>query len=69
MRDLLAAEHRALRQAVAGLSPEQLGEFDAKSKRTRGELIAGIAFHDVYHAGQIQLLKAMSRASRLPKTR
>jgi hypothetical protein len=51
-RELLDHEHRALREAVAkllnkGLSPKLLSG------------IYGIAFHDVYHAGQIRLLRRL----------
>jgi hypothetical protein len=47
---LLAAEHQELRQAVAGLSA-------ARNDQLR--LIRGAAAHDLYHAGQIQLLKRL----------
>ena len=56
---LLAAEHRALREVVASLSPASLavrvGQYD------RTYLIRGIAAHDLYHAGQIQLLKRLGK--------
>jgi uncharacterized damage-inducible protein DinB len=56
---LLAAEHRSLREVVASLSPASLavrvGQYD------RTYLIRGIAAHDLYHAGQIQLLKRLGR--------
>jgi hypothetical protein len=49
---LLGDEHRALRETVASL-PE--------ARVRRGlRLIRGIAYHDVYHAGQIQLLKKLA---------
>jgi DinB superfamily len=47
---LLAAEHLELRQAVAGLSA-------ARNDQLR--LIRGVAAHDLYHAGQIQLIKRL----------
>jgi uncharacterized damage-inducible protein DinB len=56
---LLDAEHRVLRAAVAGLSPERLYETPAGSKVPSVALIQGIAAHDIYHAGQIQLLKRL----------
>jgi len=46
---LLDEMHRQLRAVIAGLSTK---EFEKHFN-----LIAGIAAHDVYHAGQIQLLK------------
>jgi len=56
---LLEEEHRRLREAVAAVRPEDLNA-PARGSRTRvHRLIAGIAFHDVYHAGQIQLIKQL----------
>ena len=49
---LLHELHRQLREAVAALRPERL---DAKTRR----LIHGVAFHDIYHAGQMRLLRKM----------
>ena len=48
---LLGAEHRALRSAIANASEQQL----AKHER----LIFGVAAHDAYHTGQIQLIKRL----------
>src|SRR5438034_7179514 len=53
---LLDDSHRALRAAVAQLRPSDLGVKAAGSKVTNLEIVGGIAAHDVYHAGQIQLL-------------
>ena len=54
---LLEREHRELRQAVEDL-PD--GAFRARLGRWTAEaVIAGAAAHDVYHAGQIQLLKRL----------
>jgi hypothetical protein len=60
---LLHAMHRAMREAVAGLRPSSLPAVPAGSTLSRGELIAGIAAHDAYHAGQIQLLKRLHAAA------
>jgi hypothetical protein len=54
-RALLEREHAALRDVVEGLPDSALAE--RRGKWTAGELIAGVAAHDLYHAGQIQLLK------------
>jgi hypothetical protein len=64
-REILDREHRALRAVVAGFPPRRLrsrlpGTRDRKALRE----IAGIALHDVYHAGQIQLVKALRTKSR-----
>jgi len=56
---LLEAEHRRFRAEVAKLSDRDLDIKPAKSKITHRQIIQGMAFHDVYHAGQIQVLKRM----------
>jgi uncharacterized damage-inducible protein DinB len=56
---LLEAMHRDLRAAVAATQPRALGEPLPGSTVTRLRLITGAAAHDVYHAGQIQLLKKL----------
>ncbi len=58
---LLDEMHRTLREAIAELSPEALAAKPPGGKVSRRSLIAGIAFHDVYHAGQIQLLKRLAK--------
>lgn len=50
---LLHDIHERLREAVAALGPARLA--DPKIIR----LIHGVAFHDVYHAGQIRLLRRL----------
>jgi uncharacterized damage-inducible protein DinB len=58
---LLDEMHRSLRAAVSGLQPADLGHTGGrKSKVTTRALVAGVAAHDVYHAGQIQLLKKLA---------
>jgi len=56
---LLDSEHRRLKEAVVGLEPGSLGFAPAGSKVSNLTLVCGIANHDVYHAGQIQLLKRL----------
>lgn len=58
---VLEAAHQELRAAVTALDPKQLLERPAGSQVSRFALITGVAAHDVYHAGQIQLLKRLSR--------
>jgi uncharacterized damage-inducible protein DinB len=60
---LLAAEHEALRTAVEALPPSRWKEIPAGSKVSNSTLIQGIAAHDIYHAGQIQLLKRLQSDS------
>jgi uncharacterized damage-inducible protein DinB len=56
---LLDTEHRTLREAVVQFPPDRLNQIPAGSKVTFCTLIYGVAHHDVYHAGQIQLLKRL----------
>jgi len=58
---LLDHTHRVLRDAIAGLPDRNLRRKSRGSKVSNFELIAGIAAHDLYHAGQIQLLKRLMR--------
>jgi uncharacterized damage-inducible protein DinB len=59
-RALLRVEHVRLLDAVAAVPAGALGTRPAGARRwTRGELITGIALHDTYHAGQIQLMKRL----------
>jgi len=59
---ILDDEHRLLRETVAKFPPELLNRRVRGNKSPARRLIAGIAFHDVYHAGQIQLIKKLLRA-------
>jgi hypothetical protein len=61
---LLDAEHQKLREVVSTLPPEELDHPAHGSRTLVRRLIAGIAFHDVYHAGQIQLIKKLLRAAK-----
>jgi uncharacterized damage-inducible protein DinB len=55
---LLDQCHRRLRETVAGLDPKRLRRTVSGST-TALALVTGIIAHDLYHAGQIQLLKRM----------
>lgn len=56
-RALLEDAHRALVAAVEALPDAAFAE--RRGSRTAGEVVAGVAAHDLYHAGQIQLLKKL----------
>ena len=56
---LLEAEHRTLRLAVDEIAEGLWSEKPTGSKYSRAALVQGIASHDLYHAGQIQLLKRL----------
>ena len=57
--ELLTETHKSLREAIAQLHSRDLKYKPADSKVSNQELITGIASHDLYHAGQIQLLKRL----------
>jgi hypothetical protein len=65
---LLDEEHRKLRAVVAALDRRRLAELSPGTRHTVGRLVFGAALHDVYHAGQIQLLKRLA-PSRAPRPR
>lgn len=56
---LLDEQHRALRQAVAEFPEARLYHPSPGSRWVAAEMIYGIASHDLYHVGQIQLLKRL----------
>jgi hypothetical protein len=60
---LLEAEHAKLRQAVARLGAADLERRSPKGVWTFAEEIHGVAAHDLYHTGQIQLIKRLMPAN------
>lgn len=56
---ILEQMHRDLRAAVAALRDEDLETIPEGSKTKMRDLVLGAAYHDIYHAGQIQLLKRL----------
>ena len=61
---VLRMMHDLLREAVSELSPRKLSSLSLKKRWTLSQTVQGIAQHDVYHAGQIQLLKRLSKNQR-----
>ena len=61
-RALLDEQHALLRRAIARLDPAQLGRRAWRSKWSVAENAYGIASHDLYHAGQIRLIKRLHGA-------
>jgi uncharacterized damage-inducible protein DinB len=57
---VLADQHRQLRDAVERLTARDLAARAPRSKYTRGFILRGAIAHDLYHAGQIQLLKRLT---------
>jgi hypothetical protein len=58
---LLAGEHRRLRDAVGSFPRRRWAGRPAGTAFTHAALVRGAAAHDLYHAGQIQLLKRLAR--------
>jgi hypothetical protein len=62
---LLDDMHRRLREAVVAMPPARLAARPVGSRANSSvsafALISGVAAHDLYHAGQIQLLKRLCR--------
>jgi hypothetical protein len=58
---LLSQMHAELIAAVADLSVKDLDFVPKGAKVNNRDLISGIIAHDLYHAGQIQLLKRLQR--------
>lgn len=56
---VLAEQHRLLVQAVSRVRRSGLEQKAPGSKYSRARLIQGVAAHDLYHAGQIQVLKRL----------
>jgi hypothetical protein len=47
------------KKRIHEFAPERLQHFPAKGKVPYATLIYGVASHDLYHTGQIQLLKRL----------
>ncbi len=56
---LLDNVHLSLIDAVSRVKPTALDRKPRGSKVSTRTMIAGVAAHDIYHAGQIQLLKRL----------
>lgn len=58
---LLDEQHRRFRSAVEKIPARRLSSVSRGSRHRIDTLVYGIAAHDAYHAGQIQLLKRLYR--------
>lgn len=57
--EFLKQEHERLREVVTGLRDRDF-QRPADSRWTVAQTIRGAALHDVYHAGQIQLIRRLA---------
>jgi uncharacterized damage-inducible protein DinB len=53
--------HRSLSEAVTSLQAKELKRVPRGSTVKNAMILTGIASHDVYHAGQIQILKRLMK--------
>ncbi|MPZ21573.1 MAG: hypothetical protein GEV06_27330 [Luteitalea sp.] len=58
---LLDETHRSLRSVIETLDPGHIERAAPGGKTNPLTLITGMAAHDLYHAGQIQLLKRLAK--------
>ena len=58
--DLLDDMHESLRRVVVRLAARDLARTPPGKKVSNFALLSGVAAHDLYHAGQIQLLKRLA---------
>ncbi len=58
---LLREQHHLLREVIRRFPDSRLRRRGWRSTWTNAQHIYGIASHDLYHAGQIQLLKRLQR--------
>ncbi|HQZ39789.1 MAG TPA: DinB family protein [Vicinamibacterales bacterium] len=59
---LLVDQHRLLVSAVRSVPRARWGRRAPGSRFTYAALVRGATAHDLYHAGQIQLIKALARS-------
>jgi len=60
-RALLRREHEDLVAVARTLEPDHLDRRDAKGDYRALDLLFGVVTHDIYHTGQIQLMKRLYR--------
>jgi uncharacterized damage-inducible protein DinB len=67
-RRLLALEHARLVRAIRRFGTRGWNRMPTGARRWRcGDLIVGIVAHEVYHTGQIQMLKRLYRSRSHPR--
>jgi uncharacterized damage-inducible protein DinB len=61
--DQFRASNQQFRAALAKLDPARLDDLSAAGKRTYYDEAHGVIEHDIYHAGQIALLRKMGTSA------
>ena len=59
IKELLNKLHKELFNLISELGSKEFKSKTEKEKRIVSRLLVGISMHDVYHAGQIQLIKKL----------
>ena len=62
--ELLDDMHARLRGAATAVHPGELDRRPAQRGISKRALLTGVAAHDLYHAGQIQLLKRLAKGEK-----
>jgi uncharacterized damage-inducible protein DinB len=62
VKKILNEFHEGLYNLVLNLNSKEISERPEKDKQKIQRLLVGIAMHDVYHAGQIQLIKKIIKS-------
>jgi len=60
---LLKRQHAQLKAVVVALDPALYDDLIAGSRHTVRRTVLGVAAHDIYHAGQISLLRRMASSA------
>ncbi|MFZ0454796.1 MAG: DinB family protein [Ignavibacteriaceae bacterium] len=61
IRNILNEFHHQLYNLILHLDSREIKSRSEKDKQKISRLLVGIAMHDVYHAGQIQLIKKLTK--------
>lgn len=61
--EILHQEHRLLRASVLELPSKRLDQRVGNTAHDHARLIYGVASHDLYHTGQISLIKRLQESS------
>lgn len=61
---LVRGWHDRIIEAVEAFPAQALGKPSGRGQFTYADVIGGVAFHDIYHAGQIRLIRRLCEARR-----
>jgi hypothetical protein len=61
IKSILSKYHKLLQEAIREFAPSKLYLKMPDSKLRYIDIVLGVAAHDVYHAGQVQILKRLKK--------